>query len=176
VREFFTLGDTFKLEFAEVAAHLDRLIDEFSSLANTWPKEEWRVRRAPGKWSRLEITGHLVDSARNNTERVVRALGQTTLEWPSYAQDSQVSVQHYHEEPPAQVLTLLFALNRHFAFVLRSVPAEKQAMPCTIIGWKTLPLAHLTIDYLAHFEHHLHQILENTGVSLHYSGLSYPLY
>jgi len=164
------------VEFAEVPAHLERLVDEFAALASRWPDEMWRVRRAPGKWSRLEITGHLVDSARNNTERVVRALGQTTLEWPSYAQNSQVLVQHYHEEPPDQVLALWAALNRHFAFVLRRVPAEKEAMACTIIGWKTLPLAHITIDYLAHFEHHLRQILEGSGVSFRFSGLAYPLY
>jgi hypothetical protein len=164
------------VEFAEVPVHLDRLIDEFIPIADEWPDEMWRYRRAPGKWSRLEVIGHLVDSARNNTERVVRALGQTTLEWPSYAQDSQVLVQHYHEEPPAQVLALWAALNRHFAFVLRRVPAEKEAMACTIIGWKTLPLDHITIDYLAHFEHHMRQILEGSGVSLRFSGLVYPLY
>jgi hypothetical protein len=163
------------VEFSKVAEHLERLVSELTAVTGGWPEEEWRVRRAAGKWSRIEITGHLIDSARNNTERVVRALGQPTLEWPGYAQESQVTVQQYHEEPPELVLALWAALNRHFAYVLRRVPEEKEATACTIVGWRTLPLSHLAIDYLAHLEHHLRQILEGTGIRITYSGMPYPL-
>ena len=164
-----------KVEFAQVPEQLSLLVKEFASLAGQWSDHDWQFRRAPGKWSRVEITGHLVDSARNNTERLVRALGQPALEWPSYAQDSQVQVQHYNEEPPAHVLELWTALNRHLAFVLRRMPPGKEATLCTILGWRTLPLSQLMIDYVAHLEHHLRQILEGTGVSVAYTGLPYPL-
>lgn len=35
--------------------------------------------RAPGKWSRKEIVGHLVDSASNNHQRFVRATHPSSL-------------------------------------------------------------------------------------------------
>ena len=50
--------------------------------------------RAPGKWSKREILGHLIDSAANNHQRFVRAQQSPRLEFPRYAQDDWVAVQH----------------------------------------------------------------------------------
>ena len=46
------------------------------------------VPRAPGKWSRKEILGHLIDSALNNHERFVRAQFTDDLMCPTYDQDA----------------------------------------------------------------------------------------
>src|ERR1043165_9908871 len=36
------------------------------------PDEEASIRPAPGKWSKKEILGHLIDSAANNHQRFLR--------------------------------------------------------------------------------------------------------
>ena len=53
-------------------------------------------KRAPGKWSKLEILGHLVDSATNNHHRLIRSRLE---EVPSitYNGDDWVRIQNYQE-------------------------------------------------------------------------------
>ena len=51
----------------------------------------------PGKWSRKEIVGHLIDSASNNHQRFVRAQDSDDLICPTYDQDAFVRVQRYAE-------------------------------------------------------------------------------
>jgi hypothetical protein len=164
------------MQFEDVPAQLERVIREVVEATRGWSQEEWQERRAPGKWSRIEIVGHLIDSARNNTERVVRALNTDALEWPSYNQEQQVRVQRYHETPAKRTIMLWWVLNQHLAHVMRGIPESKRATPCTIVGWRTLPLEHLVLDYTAHMEHHVRQILEGTGLTVETSELRYPLY
>ena len=52
---------------------------------------------APGKWSKKEIIGHLIDSAANNHGRFVRAQLQEDLIFLGYDQDAWVRLQHYRE-------------------------------------------------------------------------------
>jgi len=102
------------MQFEGIPGQLDGLASEVFRVVGNWSQEEWQTRSAPEKWSRVEILGHLVDSARNNTERLVRALSADSLEWPSYRQNEQVSVQRYHESPAAQTLALWVALKPPF--------------------------------------------------------------
>ena len=51
--------------------------------------------RAPGKWSRKEIIGHLIDSASNNHDRFVRAQFTDDLVCDSYDQDAWVRAQRH---------------------------------------------------------------------------------
>ncbi len=164
------------MQFHDVAGQLEGVTSDVLEATSAWSQEVWQVRRAEGKWSRVEIVGHLIDSARNNTERVVRALSADSLEWPGYRQEEQVRVQRYHEAPAKQTAALWVALNRHLAHVVRGIPESKRETPCTIHGWRTLPLDHLIIDYLAHLEHHVRQVLEGTGLAVKMTGLRYPLY
>lgn len=53
------------------------------------------LRPGPGKWSKKEILGHLIDSAANNHQRFVRLQLAQRLELPGYEQEGWVSVQHY---------------------------------------------------------------------------------
>jgi len=55
-------------------------------------------RESPGRWSKKEILGHLIDSAGNNIQRVVRAQIAAPLEFPNYEQESWVSIQSYATE------------------------------------------------------------------------------
>ncbi len=164
------------MNFAGIPAQIARLVVDVQYATGGWSPKGWQQRRTPGKWSRIEIVGHLVDSARNNTERLVRALSADSLEWPGYQQDHQVSVQHYHESVAAQTLTLWAALNRHLAYVVGRVPNDKLVMRCHIgSSWK-VSLEEMMLDYVAHMEHHLRQVLEGEPTTIRYSGLAYPLY
>ena len=53
---------------------------------------EASIRPAPGKWSKKEILGHLIDSAANNHQRFVRLPITPVLNLPGYDGDEWVRV------------------------------------------------------------------------------------
>src|SRR5262245_20064045 len=73
------------------------------------------VRPAPGKWSRKEILGHLIDSAANNHQRFVRLQITNRVDLPGYQQDHWVRLQHYQEDKWVDIVSLWQAYNKHLA-------------------------------------------------------------
>jgi hypothetical protein len=125
---------------------------------------------APGKWSRKEIVGHLIDSAGNNHQRFVRAQLQDSLVFPGYEQDDWVRVQRYQERPWRELVELWRALNLHLARVIEATPERERMRPRDEHNLDTIAFARLppgrraTLDwfqhdYVAHLRHHLEQAL-----------------
>lgn len=123
---------------------------------------------APGKWSKKEIVGHLVDSASNNHQRFVRARFQPDLVFPGYAQDDWVAAQQYSSAPWAELVELWKGYNLHLARVMAATPTAIRTQPHARhnlheIAFKPLPadqpatLEWFMCDYVDHMEHHLRQ-------------------
>ncbi len=117
---------------------------------------------SPGKWSKKEILGHLIDSANNNHHRFVRAQLSGALDFPSYAGPEWVASQDYADENWRLLVDLWSAYNRHLAHVIANIPPEKLAVVCRIGENKPVTLEELIADYVRHMEHHLKQ-LNGTG-------------
>ncbi|HVH11740.1 MAG TPA: DinB family protein [Longimicrobium sp.] len=115
-------------------------------------------RPAPGKWSRKEILGHLVDSASNNHQRFVRAQEGAEMRGPGYAQDHWVAVQDYQGRDWQELIALWEAYNLHLAHGIRAIPAPRLATPCIIADREPVTLLYVVQDYLDHLKHHLRQI------------------
>lgn len=152
--------------------HLEQLIRSARPLLEAMSGPDWDYSSSPDKWTRREILGHLIDSAANNRERLVRALHQPRLDWPSYDQEQQVSVQRYRAAPPELLLDLWTSLNRHMALLMGWTPQDKLNTECRIGAYPPMTLNTLLEDYVAHLEHHLRQILGTA--SLPYSGMPWP--
>jgi hypothetical protein len=139
--------------------------DEILSLVQTEGRRlgaidaaEADFRRAPGKWSRTEVLGHLVDSAVNNHQRFVRAQLAESLEFPGYAQADWVRCQDYASADWPALVELWTCINRHLAHVVRRIPEAKLAVPCRIGDGAARPLEEVVVDYLRHVRHHLAQL------------------
>lgn len=113
----------------------------------------------PAGWSRRQVLGHLVDSASNNHQRLVRALISTELNWPNYEQEAWVKAQAYQDADWEQLVALWSAYNAHLLWIVRHVPEQKLATVCRIGENPPLTLGKLINGYLDHLQHHLHQIL-----------------
>jgi hypothetical protein len=144
----------------ESGLRLRTILDTAPEQLRALNEAESAVRLAPGKWSRKEILGHLIDSATNNHQRFVRALiGTGELVFPRYAQDDWVRVQRYHETPWLELIELWAAYNRLLSRIIESVPASEAENICRIGENKPVTLDFLMEDYVGHLEHHLRQIL-----------------
>jgi hypothetical protein len=142
----------------EVAEALRGEVQRAAAVFRGWGEAEAVGDRGPGKWVRKEILGHLIDSAANNHQRVVRAQLVERLASPGYDQEAWVALHGYRARPWAELVDLWVSLNRHLAAVIESVPPDKLQTACAIGESQPCSLAWLITDYLRHLRHHLEQI------------------
>jgi hypothetical protein len=118
---------------------------------------EASVKPAPGKWSKKEILGHLIDSAANNHQRFVRLQLESEVTLPGYEQDGWVRVNGYQNRAWTDIVSLWAAYNTHLAYVIENLD------PGTLTHVWHHPEADFTLiylaeDYVTHLQHHLKQI------------------
>ncbi len=113
---------------------------------------------AADKWSKLEILGHLVDSAANNWQRFVRIQFEDNPDI-AYNQNGWNEYSYYNRMNKEHIINLWQLINRHLFYIIRNIPEEKLDRTSTANGQEGLTLRFLIMDYIAHMEHHLEQIL-----------------
>ncbi|MEK4054986.1 DinB family protein [Paenibacillus sp. FSL F4-0087] len=115
--------------------------------------------RMEGKWSRLQILGHLCDSALHNVSRFVQMQHQTEpFSITSYQQEQWVESQQYKSAPIEDVLNLWISLNQSVIRVLSVSVEMGQSQTCILSDGSVVTLEWLAQDYVEHLEHHLQQI------------------
>lgn len=157
---------------SSIAEKLRETVDRAATRLLGISDEDAARQPAPGKWSKKEIIGHLIDSAANNHARFVRAQRSTHLVFEGYDQDEWVRVQRYRERRWEDLVRLWQEYNRHIAFVMAATDESVLTRPRSRhslddIAFRFVPsdqpttLAYLMSDYVDHLEHHLRQIFPN---------------
>ena len=140
---------------------LRNIVGKFSKKFNDLPDEELSAERGPGKWTRKEIIGHLIDSAQNNLRRFI--CGQYENDPPNivYAQNFWVSANDYNAMPKEEIITLWKLMNERICSVLQNMDVDNYNMNCDT--GKEVPELHslqwLAEDYNKHLKHHINQII-----------------
>ncbi|WP_205508819.1 DinB family protein [Longitalea arenae] len=125
------------------------------------PAETILKKPAPGKWSKQEILGHLIDSAINNLKRFTDSqYSSQPYMVVRYNQDALVLINRYQQSPAEHLLQLWQLLNRQVLTVLNNIPADKIAYTVITPSGEAKNLEWLAIDYVEHMEHHLRQIFD----------------
>lgn len=138
---------------------LEKHIQEVPEHFKQFSSEILLQKPAPGKWSKQEILGHLIDSAINNLKRFT-----DTQYFPQpytvtrYNQDELIVINRYQQQPLAHLLQLWAVLNKQVAQVISSMPTDKLGYTVIIPSGDSKTLEWLAIDYVEHMEHHLKQI------------------
>jgi len=110
------------------------------------------------KWSRQEVLGHLIDSAKVNTERFVRGQIENNPQI-FYDQDDWVAVQDYQHHDKEHLIVLWESLNRHLVHVATHISEKDMERTCMMRNGQSLTLQFLIEDYLNHLQHHIGQII-----------------
>jgi hypothetical protein len=145
----------------ETANEIRTIVKSAAKALSSMKMQQVSSRKSPGKWSKKEILGHLIDSAANNHHRFVRGAFNAAAEFPAYNQDDWVRIQRYSESNWANLIALWSAYNFHLSDVIDRLPAEALSSPCNIGKEEPVSLEFVVRDYVRHLKHHVKVLLED---------------
>jgi hypothetical protein len=140
---------------------LTLIVQEYAVKIRAISATELLAKPHPLKWSKLEVVGHLIDSAENNLRRFICGQYESTPPFITYNQDFWVNANKYSDANPEDVIHLWRLLNERICTVLQTMPAANYAKECS--SGNETPAFHslswYAEDYLRHLKHHLNQII-----------------
>ena len=158
----------------EVIDDINEVMKREIPLLLSLSEEQVNVRRNSQNRTVKMLVGHLIDSASNNHQRMVRlqyaprcghSMPNTEmgmLVFPDYTQDNDlwIQLQDYQHEDWQELVTLLNLYNRHICHVIRSVDETKLNN-----FWIDYEGCRVTLDamirgYVKHLNLHFGQIHE----------------
>jgi hypothetical protein len=112
-----------------------------------------------------QILGHLVDSASNNTHRMIHLqYRENPMSFPNYAtngnNDRWIAIQDYQHENWQNLIQLWKYANLHLVHVIRNVDQTKLDNQWRSSETKLISLRENIEGYLPHFELHLREMEE----------------
>jgi hypothetical protein len=152
-------------EFESIGRELLALADEWEPKLLSLSNDVITERRNSQNRTIKQIVGHMVDSASNNTHRVVHLqYQQSPLVFPDYANlgnnDRWIAIQNYQDEDWNDLVQLWKYSNMHFVHVIRNVNAEKLDNVWLSALNEEVSLEAMVVDFPRHFKLHLDEINE----------------
>jgi hypothetical protein len=151
-------------------AEFRQICDELSTLISAWevklaalPEQTITKRKNSQNRSIRQIVGHMVDSANNNTHRVIHMHYQKSpVGYPDYANlgnnDRWIAIQNYQEEDWKELVQLWASANRHMVHLIRQVDESKLNQIWISALKERITLHEMISDYPRHFKLHLNEI------------------
>jgi len=112
-----------------------------------------------------QILGHMIDSASNNTHRIVHLqYRESPCDYPNYASngnnDRWIAIQDYQSENWIDMIQLWKYSNLHIVHVIGNVDSSKLETQWIYDENNLFTLREMIVDYLRHFKLHLDEIDE----------------
>lgn len=117
--------------------------------------ERAAAQPAPNSWSAKQELGHLIDSAANNHQRIVRAQLEGDLALPGYDGDQWVELHGYQNRDWIALIGLWRAENSQLVAAAESAPQAAWARSLSVGGSEPMTLRFVLDDYVDHMASHL---------------------
>jgi nitroreductase len=121
------------------------------------------ARPAPDSWSPKQELGHLIDSAANNHQRIVRAQLEDNLALPGYDGDRWVELHGYRNREWTELIALWRAGNSQLLAAAESAPEAAWTQTLSVGGSEPMTLRFVLDDYVDHMVSHLRHIGVEVG-------------
>src|SRR5262249_23623377 len=132
------------------------------------------AEKRPEAWSKKQELGHLIDSAANNHQRIVRAQMESPLALPGYDGDQWVDLHGYYQRDWIDLIHLGRGLTSQLLSAARWVPDNAWAHILTVGDSEPMTLGFVTMDYVRHMSDHLRYIGVNLNDLLNPPDGIYP--
>jgi len=155
-------------EFEKINEGILSLVHEWVPSLLALPEETILSKRNSQNRSIKQILGHLIDSASNNTHRIVHLqYGPNPLVFPNYAthgnNDRWIAIQNYQAENWHDMVQLWKYANIHIVHVIRNVHVSKLNNEWIAGPDEMVSLRDMIVSYLDHLKFHLEEIRELAG-------------
>ena len=150
-------------KFDLISKELLNLIEQWEPNLSALPDYVITERRNNQNRTIKQIVGHMVDSASNNTHRVIHLQYQESpLIFPDYANlgnnDRWIAIQNYQDEGWNELVQLWKYTNKHFAHVIQNINNEKLNNVWLSALNEEVSLEAMVLDFPRHFKLHLKEI------------------
>ena len=152
-------------KFESICQELLSLIILWGKKLSALPVDVITKRRNRQNRTIKKIAGHMVDSASNNTHRIIHLQYQETpLIFPDYANlgnnDRWIAIQNYQDKEWNSLVQLWKYTNIHIVHVIQNINTEKLGNIWLSALNEEVSLEAMVVDYLRHFKLHLDEMNE----------------
>ncbi|NLF42677.1 MAG: DinB family protein [Bacteroidales bacterium] len=152
-------------EFHPIIEGITKQLTLWEPILANLPEEVLMLRKNKQNRTIKQIVGHLIDSASNNTHRIIHLQNQLSpLIFPNYAtygnNDRWIAIQDYQNEDWMVIVNLWKYANLHLVHVIKNVDPSRLDNCWESDVNKYISLKTCIIDYLPHLELHLGEIEE----------------
>ena len=151
--------------FKTVTEELSPLVEQWTKKLLSLVENEITLVRNTQKRNIKQIVGHMVDSASNNTHRVVHLqYGELPLKFPNYAtygnNDRWIFIQNYEKENWENLVLLWKYSHLHYLHVIQNINPEKLGNEWIADKNEKITLKEMVEDFPRHFKLHISEIEE----------------
>jgi hypothetical protein len=150
------------MDFSNITNGILRYIDLWEQKLIDLPVDTITNRRNKQNRTIKQILGHLIDSAANNHQRMIRLQYNEHLNFPDYQQDNDlwIALQDYQNADWNIIIQLWKYYNLHMIQVIKSVDQSKLNNSWQNFEDITVSLQQMIEGYLGHIDLHLGEIQE----------------
>lgn len=150
-------------EFEPITQGILALIDDWESRLVELSNDVVTQKQNSQNRTIKQIVGHLIDSASNNTHRIVHLqYQQSPFRFPNYAtngnNDRWIAIQNYQAEDWKNMINMWKYSNLHIVHVIKNVNSSKLGNQWYYSEERLISLKDGIIDYLKHLKLHLSEI------------------
>jgi hypothetical protein len=148
--------------YSNITLGITQVITIWESKLTTLSNETISNQRNNQNRTIKQILGHLIDSALNNHQRMVRLQYDSELIFPDYRQDNDrwISSQNYQEANWTNIIQLWKFFNFHIIHVIENVDKSKLQNYWHDFEGTRVTLDDMIVGYLGHLNLHMNEIQE----------------
>ena len=143
-----------------IGLEIRRIAFEWENKLSVYPEEELITRLNRQGRNIKHLVGHLIDTASNNHQRMVRLQYSTNLQFPdfSFENDIWISIQQHHKEDWFEMLQLWKFFNLHIAHIISHTDQSWLKNVWTNGEQDPISLEDVIYNYIAHLRLHIKEI------------------